>query len=660
MFIKTIMTTFHALREEKNRNMGMKPNITHAIRNSTYLNRWTLFFKQKEVELQFRDEYFNKSIISFRVSFVLLTILYAGFGIFDLQTSQEFLREFLIIRYLIVVPLMILVSLLSFFSFFKRYWQLFITICYVVGGSGIAFMLLANPSNLWYYGGMFLIFMAGFFFIKLHFIWAAFSGVCVLVFYNFAPWFFSTLEFDISHTSISNAFFISANIIATVAVYNSQFIERSEFHQRMLLSVQKEKIKSINENLEEIVEERTKLLENSNKELKEEIENRKRIEKKLIISKQKAEESDRLKSAFLSNMSHEIRTPMNGIIGFLDMVTDPEISKDEQEQFIDFVKQSGNRLLQTINDIVEISKIESGQLTKHISEVDLRKTFKYISKYFSKDITRKNLTLSLPETDDQLIIRTDSNKLESILLNLIKNAIKFTDKGSIEIGTKVNGKLLEFYVKDKGRGIPKERHKAIFDRFVQADLDLTRGHEGTGLGLSISKAYVEFLGGNIWLKSKPEEGSTFFFTIEYNPVSNTKTTVKENLPITTKSDIHEKIKVLVAEDDYVSFSLIEAILQNENIDIIHAKDGKEAVEYFSKAAGSISLIFMDIKMPVMNGIEATRKIREMDKNITIIAQTAFALSGDKELAMDAGCNSYLSKPIRRHDLLAALEKVYQK
>jgi signal transduction histidine kinase/CheY-like chemotaxis protein len=623
------------------------------------INRWTLIFNDKLIEANYRYEYYKKSIVSFRISFILVAALYALFGVLDIYTSEEYVQAFFTIRYLIVVPLLLIVWILSFFPKFKDHWQILIFICYVVGGSGIAIMLLQNPSNLMYYGGLFLIFIAGYFFIKLHFLWASSAGLIVVLFYSIASVFMISPHYNLEYFLISNTFFISANIIAMVSIYNSQLIERTEFHQRAKLFDQKEKIKNINESLEGKVKERTELIENRNKELREEIENRKQIEEKLIVSKQKAEESDRLKSSFLSNMSHEIRTPMNGIIGFLEMVTDPDISKDEQEQYIEIVKQSGNRLLQTINDIVEISKIESGELTKNMSEVDLRKTFEYISEFFAPDLSNKNITLSIPEIQEEFIIKTDSNKLESILLNLIKNAIKFSDQGCIEIGIKIKGKQLEFFVKDKGKGIPEERHEAIFDRFVQADLDLTRGHEGTGLGLSISKAYVEYLGGNIWLESEINKGSTFYFTIEYMPVSIPKFANKESAPISLGTNMQHKITALVAEDDFVSFSLMNTILQNENINVIHAKNGKEAVELFEEAAGLISVIFMDVKMPVMNGIEATRKIRELDKNITIIAQTAFALSGDKEVAMDAGCTDYLSKPIRRQDLLAALEHVYQ-
>lgn len=631
--------------------------IKHTNCEDTYLNRWTLFFTEKKYEVAYREEYFNKSILSFRVAFVLVTFLYAAFGFVDLQTSQAFLNEFLIVRYFIVVPLLVTVSILSLFPWFKRIWQFTISICYVVGGSGIAFMLMAQPDNLWYYGGMFLIFMAGYFLIKLHFLWAAISGFSVLLFYNLAPLFFSEFEFNTHYHTISNAFFISANIIAIAAVYTSQKTERSEFCQHMLMLNQQKEIKSINETLEEKVEERTKLLENKNKDLHSEIENRIRAEEKLLFALRKAEESEKLKSAFLTNLSHEIRTPMNGIIGFLDMVTDPGLSNDEREQFFDIVKQSGNRLLTTINDIVEISRIEAGEIILNYSEVNLLKLFNYLQDTFRLELKFKNLPLNIPSSPPCLSIETDSTKLEVVLKNLINNAIKFTNKGSITLGLETQGDYLKFWVKDTGKGIPQERHKAIFESFVQADTGFSRGHEGTGLGLAICKAYVECLGGNIWVESGPNEGSTFYFTIDYKLIK--PWTNKEKTEMTQELDTtnnNTKTLVLVAEDDDISFSLIETLLRNEVDTILRAKNGKVAIELFKQYEEEISLIFMDIKMPVMDGIEATRQIRNQNTGIPIIAQTAFALSGDREVALSAGCNDYLSKPLKLHDVLELVHK----
>lgn len=622
------------------------------------INRWTLFFNDPQIERNFKEEYFSKSLVGYRVSIVVVTFLYALLGFLDYYTANLFYKEFFIIRYVIITPALVIAFLSSFHPKFKYFWQELTTVCYVIGGSGIVYMMLRNPESFFYYGGIFLILMAGYFFIKLHFIWAVIPGVLIVVIYNISAFYFNILgQLNIEHLIITNTFFVSANIIAIVALYNNKLMERTEFYRRVLLSKQQNRIKSINENLEAKVQERTQLLEKRNKVLNDAIITRKDIEKKLLLAKRHAEESDRLKSAFLANMSHEIRTPMNGIIGFLDMISDPEITRDEQQQYLDVVQQSGTRLLQTINDIVEISQIEAGEVTKTISDVDLNKTFKYIFDFFAPNLEGKNIELELGSNITLNKIRTDSNKLESILMNLVNNALKFTNEGSIEIGVSKKGDKLRFYVKDTGKGIPKDRQKAIFDRFVQADLSLTRGHEGSGLGLAICKAYVELLGGKINVKSKLNKGTNFYFTIDYQPAE--KTSALPNLVDAIKENTSEKpmrATALVAEDDSVSYCFLETILKQEHIDVIWAKNGVEALELYQKHS-NISLIIMDIKMPVMDGIEATLEIRKLDKKIPIIAQTAFALSGDKEKALKAGCNDYLSKPLKRRDLIASIENL---
>ena len=631
----------------------MKIKGKNTLTNELNINHWTLNFRDPKLEEQYREEYFTMSLTPFRISFIIVTFLYALFGLLDIYTAGNYIREFFIVRYLIVVPLLVAVWLLSFVPSFKKFWQFAISLCYVIGGGGIAFMLLRDPKNMFYYGGLFLIFMAGYFFIKLRFINAALPGILVILFYNIAPHFTPSLNhLNTEYLLITNTFFLAANIISLVALYNTKLTERSEFKQRLLLSIQKDKIKSINERLEQKVRERTELLEKRNSILNIEIENRKEIEEKLIIAKQQAEESDRLKSAFLANMSHEIRTPMNGIIGFLDMVAEPEISKDQQEQYIEIVKQSGNRLLQTINDIIEISKIEAGEMSENISTIEVDETFNYLSEFLSIEANAKNISLTFVNRLKKITIQTDTSKLETILLNLINNAIKFTRKGSITVGAELAENQIQFYVKDTGVGIPDDKQKRIFDRFVQADQSLSRGHEGSGLGLSISKAYVQQMGGKIWFETELNKGTTFYFTIPYIPAKKESSNLSRGGVTDSKVPENCEIKALVAEDDIVSFDLIQTLLNDSKIHVVWAKNGKEAVDLARQ--NNFDIILMDIKMPVMDGIEATHEIRKINSDIPIIAQTAFALSGDKEKALQAGCNHYLSKPINRHELMATI------
>jgi PAS domain S-box-containing protein len=245
------------------------------------------------------------------------------------------------------------------------------------------------------------------------------------------------------------------------------------------------------------------------------ISERKKVEEELILARSKAEESDRLKSAFLANMSHEIRTPMNGILGFATLLKEPQLSGDKQQQYIGIIEKSGARLLNIINDLIDISKVESGQMELYISETNITQQVEYIQDFFKPEIQAKNMQLLVEKgkKDEDIIIYTDKEKVYAILINLVKNAIKYSDNGTIEIGYKKTKKEISFYIKDTGIGIPKDRMEAIFERFVQADVLDKKALQGAGLGLSITKYYVEMLGGKIWVESEPNKGSTFYFTI---------------------------------------------------------------------------------------------------------------------------------------------------
>ncbi len=272
-------------------------------------------------------------------------------------------------------------------------------------------------------------------------------------------------------------------------------------------SAEKE-IKEYHENLEKLVGERTA-------KLKQEIVEHKKAKDDLKEALEKAEESDRLKSSFLANMSHEIRTPMNGILGFSELLKEPGLSGEEQQEYIKVIESSGERMLNTINNLIEISKLEVSQVSVLQSKVSLSKQFDDICRFFRPEPEKKGLQLLcrdiLPDCDN--VLHTDGDKLYGILINLVKNAIKYTKEGFIEIGCQRKEKNIEFFVKDSGIGIPKDRQQTIFDRFVQADQTQARLFEGSGLGLSISKAYVELLGGEIWVESEDGKGSVFYFTI---------------------------------------------------------------------------------------------------------------------------------------------------
>lgn len=383
---------------------------------------------------------------------------------------------------------------------------------------------------------------------------------------------------------------------------------------------------------------------------------KKRKEQELILAKEKAEESDRLKTAFLANMSHEIRTPMNGILGFVDLLQNPTISEERQHLYLQVIKESSNRLLNTINDIIEISRIEADQSPLSFSSFNLNETLLFLYSFFEPEARNKGLYFNINNqlNDNELQISSDKNKLVSVLSNLIKNAIKFTSKGDVEFGCKRQDDKLLFYVKDTGVGIPADKFESVFDRFVQADLDLSRPYEGSGLGLSIARAYVNMMGGRIWLESALDIGSTFYFTINFI-VGSVVTDTKQKDEIINEVKPLKQRTILIAEDDNAGYTYLEVLLSLHNYQCIRAKNGFEAVSLF-QARPDIFLILMDLKMPGMDGYQATKIIRQHNAEIPIIAQTAFALSGDREKAIEAGCTDYISKPIKKEELFILLKK----
>lgn len=393
------------------------------------------------------------------------------------------------------------------------------------------------------------------------------------------------------------------------------------------------------------------------------ITERKQAEKELKKALEKALESDRLKSAFLANMSHELRTPMNGILGFIELLNEPDLSKAEISEYSSVINKSSDRLLNTISDIINISKIEAGEIVVSNTDTSIDKMLEELYSFHSLEAHQKGLSLFLNHSlsDEHVNIMTDSHILHGILTNLIKNAIKFTYKGSIEFGyiLRDDSELdrsakVEFYVKDTGVGIPEDRMQAIFNRFEKADIEDTRVFEGSGLGLAISKAYVEMLGGEIFVESVVEKGSKFSFTIPY--IQAVKKKIKKQFTDTHNENFKlQKMTLLIVEDDDISSELLETILKDTFKKLFFAENGVEAIQQ-CKNNPEIDLVLMDISMPVMSGYEATQQIRKFNKDIIIIAQTAYSMIGDKEKSIEAGCNDYISKPINKKLLLEMICK----
>lgn len=438
------------------------------------------------------------------------------------------------------------------------------------------------------------------------------------------------------------------------------------YNQQNQLELQNKELRELSESLELKVEERTSELKSMNilllEKQKEIITQNYELEKhrnhleslieertvELIVAKEKAEENDRLKTAFMLNISHEIRTPMNGILGFIELLRNP-LPEKLQTEYLDIIDRCGRQLVEVITDIVEISRLETKQVTTKLTHCDNLSLANSINAIFRNVFDQNtNVKFCISGFDKNFAFLTDIIKIKQILTNLINNAVKNTQNGSIELGCRIESENILFFVKDTGIGISKEYHEIIFDRFRQVDSGLTRIQEGTGLGLSISKAYVELLGGKIWLESEPNIGSTFIFTIPYMPLDI------ENIPSINEMDdltqVYQNAKILVVEDEDNNFILADIILTNHKFKVLRAKNGEEAVN-ICKSNPDIDLVLMDIKMPVMNGYIATRKILEFRKGLPIIAQTAYAFPDDKLAAMECGCIDYIAKPLEKKALL---------
>lgn len=379
-------------------------------------------------------------------------------------------------------------------------------------------------------------------------------------------------------------------------------------------------------------------------------------QEKLILAKEKAEEADRLKSAFLSNMSHEIRTPMNAILGFSNLLKDREVDESERNEYLKYISNSGDQLLHLIDDIIDISKIEAGELSLHYDACQVNDLLREIHLAFYHSPRRSpgvDIILQPAIRENSFTVRTDPYRLQQILTNLVGNALKFTERGNITIGYFFRDfKTLEFFVKDTGVGIPEAQLGNVFKRFSKVESNQTRIHEGTGLGLAICKNLVEMMGGTIEVNSTPGVATTFSFTLPITVIDEEDDLIEEKLRIDKTTNWEDKT-ILIAEDDEQSYNLLSKILEPTRAKIIHCTSGQEAVdicEFFEP----IDLILMDIQMPDKDGFSALREIKTRNNNLPVVAQTAFAMAGEKAKGLEAGFDAFLTKPIRDTKLLNTL------
>ena len=383
------------------------------------------------------------------------------------------------------------------------------------------------------------------------------------------------------------------------------------------------------------------------------ITTRKNYEKELIEAKEKANESDQLKSTFLANMSHEIRTPLNGIMGFAELLKNESFSGSKKAQFINTIILSGKHLLDIVNDLIDISKIETGHVETYHSKININEQLNSLYTFFKPETDKKGLKLSchtpLPAMKANITI--DEEKLQSVWINLIKNAIKFTKKGHIQFGYQLENNMLNCYVEDTGIGMTPKEQNSVFNHFVQVEQKTSKSQKGTGLGLSISKAYIELLGGEISLYSAKGKGSRFSFTIPYEPAE------KENQeePVVKDSVSCKGKKILVVEDDVSSQEYMKAILEPEGAEVIIAETGEQGIKEIQNHT-DFDLVLIDIGLPDMTGLKVIQKIKQINNQILVITQTAYAMSEDRNKCINAGADDYIAKPIDKKDLLQVIRK----
>lgn len=386
------------------------------------------------------------------------------------------------------------------------------------------------------------------------------------------------------------------------------------------------------------------------------ISERKEYEKNLIKASEKAKESNRLMSVSLASMSHELRTPLNSIIGFSDLLLDDDTTEDEKEMFSRLIQTAGKSLMQLIGDIIDISKIEAGKVTIQKSVFNVNSFLQEIFVAFkqekkNRDKANIELKLILSDQASDLTIRTDQLRLRQVISNLLTNSLKFIDEGFIEFGySSVTPEYIQFYVKDTGVGIATLHKDKIFEQYNQDKDTYDRNREGTGLGLAISKSFVDLLGGNIWVDSEKDQGSTFYFTIPFD--INSDSNLDKALSLSNADWSNRTI--LIVDDVSENYVFLKGLLKHTNASILRAQNGQEAVDLCMDKP--IDLVLMDIRMPVMDGFEAIKIIKAEKPDIHIIAQTAFASQEDKIKCFSLGCDDYLKKPINYNQLFSAIAR----
>ena len=554
----------------------------------------------------------------FRQGIVAAAILYSAFAIIDLFHLPINWGIAWFIRLGLILPFLIFCFVLSYTK--KIYPYLQNTMIWLMFGGQIgilAMIYISEPTEIayWaYYAGLILVFLWSGFVFQMRLKYVIYLSISNIVLYNAVAIFKQGLlneglQSESYYWFLGNNFFlISAGVISIVGAYQLKRYQRSLIEQNKLIKQERDELK---------------------------------------IAKQKAEESDNLKSAFLATMSHELRTPLNAVLGFSELI-ERDLSMDTLLNYKSIINNNAQNLLEIIESIFELSSLESGEIKAAYGSVSVDEIMTDMQHVAETELSRSQnkqvqLRQSVPANAAQTILNTDKSLFQKILTNLLKNAFKFTDKGYVEYGYNLKDTALVFYIKDSGIGIPPEKQEIIFDRFRQVDDSYSRRFGGIGMGLSISKKMAEVLNYPLWLESEEGQGTTFFVKVEdleYIPeIPETETKTPKSI------ETVEKKKILLVEDEESIFIYFEQAIPSDRFELIWARNGLDGVNQ-AQENSDLAMIFMDIKMPVMDGYKATEEIRKFNTEVPIIAQTAFAMIGEDALAFEKGCNEYITKPIR--------------
>ncbi len=582
-------------------------------------NKGNQFSKSKEEEI---------SIKNTRIGIITAILVLTIFGALDIIALPYHFKTTFIIRYAIVLPAGILFYILTYTKIYHQTpmaWRILLIFAGQI--SVITMIAIASPEEeaYWnYYIGLILIILWGGFVFKLSTVEVILASITNVLLYNVLAVFVQDMvSFDagskeFTHFFANNFFLVSSSVCAILGSNQLNSSAKKLVEQNRILELDK---------------------------------------KKLLEAKKKAEESDMLKSAFLANMSHEIRTPVNAILGFSELLKRHDIDKGKEEKYLSIIQSKSTQLVQLIDDIIDISKIEANQMQINLYSVSLKQLFEDLSILYAGVLVKNekseelNIVFKEPAKGLDEKILLDETRFTQVVTNLVNNAIKFTEKGTIEIGyDKYDAKSLIVYVKDTGVGIPDESKELIFERFRQSDESIADNYGGTGLGLSIAKSLVELMGGEIWLESTVGKGSKFCFTIPYNVVDY----AFDNMQYINSDQSYDWTgkSILIVEDEPTNMEFLKVLLNDTKATLLFAENGKEAVNVVEK--NKVDAIVMDLKMPVMNGYEASKKIKLKHKKLPIIAQTAYAMQYDESKALNMGLDAYIKKPIDEKKLFPVL------